>query len=100
MYTLDEKQIAAAENFIKALPDIAVKGSYETWLERTIGDGRITPNEMEGFVALSHALPSEFQDFPQHFALCVKNGTELDYDFGTSTAPDVAKNTKHKTKKK
>lgn len=84
MYNLDETQMETVENFIKSLPETIAKGNYENWFERTKKDGRLSPHEMESFVALSHALPKEFQDFPQKFAIAVKNGTDIDGEPDTS----------------
>lgn len=97
MYNLDEKQIATVKTFINDLPDCTAKGSYEMWDERTKQDGRISPHEMGDFVALSHALPKEFQDFPQAFSIAVKNGTYLEE--AEDTIPE-GKSIKAKKRKK
>lgn len=73
MYVTSKEQIAAAEKFIKSLPDSIVKGNYERWLEAVKLKGGITTESLEKFVALSNSLTKEFQNFPQEFSMNVKN---------------------------
>ena len=75
---LIENQIESAENFIKSLPDSIAKGNYERWLAQVHQNGRLPSYDLEKFIALSSALPVEFQSFPQTFALAVKNGLPVE----------------------
>lgn len=90
MYTLTENYISSVENFTKSLPDSIVKGNYERWLESVKPSGRIMSEQLEKFVSYANSLPKEFKNFPQQFALSVKNGVDM----------AIAESSKAKTKGK
>lgn len=73
MYTTSEKQITAVEAWIKSLPDSTVKGKYEVWLEEVKKKKGIKTEELEKFVSMAGSLTAEFQNYPQEFALLIKN---------------------------
>jgi hypothetical protein len=81
MYQTNQQQIASVEGFVNKIPDSIVKGQYQNWLRDVKKDGRISTEEMEKFVSLSHSLPVGLQNFPQEFSMSVKNGVN----------PEVAK---------
>lgn len=95
MYILDSKKIEIAKNFIDSLPESIVKGNYQRWLDGIKENGRIMSEQWDTFISLSHALPVEFQNFPQAFIHSVKNDVEMD---GEVTVEE--KTAKVKSKKK
>lgn len=96
MYTLKSEQYSTVENWVNSLPDSLVKGNYIKWLSELKSKERLTTDELEKFVALSSALPVEFQSFPQNFSLSVKNITADASDIVSETKETSKKETKSK----
>lgn len=94
MYIVDEKKIAAAENFIQSLPESIVKGNYERWLEKVKITKQINGEQLEKFHSFTNALPIEFQNFPQYYAHCVKNGVDVENQEETSKGKKSVKTKK------
>ena len=78
MYQLKEEQIASVETFISKLEDSMIKSKVEKWFAEITPTGRVTSEQMNEFVALSAHLPKPVQNFPQSFAMAVKNTPETD----------------------
>lgn len=96
MYILNQQQYSTVENWVNSLPDSLVKGNYIKWLSELKSKERLTTDELEKFVALSNALPVEFQSFPQNFSLSVKNITTEASDIVSETKEPLKKETKSK----
>lgn len=75
MYITNEEQIASAESFVGKIPESIVKGDYQRWILEVKKTLRITSEQLDKFVSLSHALPKELQNFPQSFRSLVKNSS-------------------------
>lgn len=76
MYTLSDDQIASVETLIGKLESSLIKARIEKWLAEITPTKFATADQMEQFVSFGVHLPKELQDFPQSFAMAVKNAPE------------------------
>ena len=77
MYNLSADQLKSLETFIGKIPDSLIKSRCEKWLEEIKPTEKITSELMEQFVGFSTHLPVNLQNFPQSFAMAVKNTPHL-----------------------
>lgn len=84
MYQLKETQKTSLLKFISSLDGSIVKSKMEKWANDLDESGIITSEQMQAFVSFANNLPKGAQNFPQEFAMAVKNGVE----------PDIASNPK------